>query len=88
MIDVELISILANATDKTQKPFIRRAIEYYKKVQSNEEDELVYFKNSLKQKLRLIFGLSIKDKAHLLLDYLKIILDASDDYNDYEWHNN
>lgn len=93
LIDVELISILANATDKTQKPFIRRAIEFYKKVQKEEDQGtigqmgLTYFRNILKSRLKLVFHMSMKEKAQMLLDYFKIILDFSEEDNDYEWSN-
>ncbi|MBL0691863.1 MAG: ATP-binding protein, partial [SAR324 cluster bacterium] len=89
LIDVELISILANATEKTQKPFIKRAINLFNKVR---DKGLEYFKNILKYRLKLIFGMTIKDKAHILLDYVKLVLDFDKlgyehKGNNYEWHN-
>ncbi len=92
LIDIELISILANATDKTQKPFIRRTIDFYKKVSTSidsggQDDSLNFFKNTLKKRLKLIFLMSIKDKSETLLDYVKQILGALDDENDYDWSN-
>jgi len=92
LIDIELISILANATDKTQKPFIRRTIDFYKKVNTSvnnrgQVDSLEYFKNILRKRLKLIFLMSIKDKSDTLLDYMKQILNALDEDNDYDWSN-
>ncbi|MBU4216664.1 ATP-binding protein [Candidatus Parcubacteria bacterium] len=80
LIDVELISILANASEKTQKPFIKRAISFYKKVHKTGtiDEGLVYFKNILKNKLVSILQMVTKEKSHTLLDYIKIILDISD----------
>jgi hypothetical protein len=91
LIDTELISILANATDKTQKPFIRRSITFYKKVHeitADNNNPLEYFKNTLKNRLKAIFQMSVKDKAKMLMDYLNIILAISDEDTDYDWHNN
>lgn len=91
LIDIELISILANATDKTQKPFINRAINLYKKVHSEdvENGSLEYFKNILKKRLEAILQMVIKDKSHTLLDYVKIILNISDgdEISIPEWNN-
>lgn len=86
LIDIELLSILANATEKTQKPFIARTIRLYKDItQSN--DDLNYFKNSLKKITVSIFLMSEKIRAYILLDYLKNILDMQDSKNDYDWGN-
>jgi hypothetical protein len=88
LIDLELVSILANATDKTQKPFIRRAIDFYKRVHENA-DSSDYFKNVLRRRLIDILSMVIKDKSHILLDYIKIIINVSDDENVGipEWQN-
>ncbi len=73
ILNVELISIMANATEKTQQPFIKRAISYYRNVY-NSDDNLVYFKNILKSRLIAIYQMSDKIKCDLLLDYLISIL--------------
>lgn len=73
ILNVELISIMANATEKTQQPFIKRAISYYKSVY-NGADNLSYFKNILKSRLIAIYQMSDKVKSDLLLDYLISIL--------------
>lgn len=88
LIDIELISILANATEKTQKPFIERTIRRYKKIHQEESDALDYFKNSLKLNLKNIFSMATKERAYILIEYIKNILDISiDEANDYDWHN-
>ncbi len=94
LISLELVSILADATDKTQKPFISRSLNFYKKVHSAEEP-LEYFKNTLKKRIADILKMSDKNKAYSLLDYIKIILpekldDAGfqeDLTDDIDWHN-
>lgn len=93
LIDIELISILANATEKTQKPFIVRALNLYEKVHEKEVPDienqvLNHFKNSLKQILKKIFLLAEKERAYTLIKYIKLLLDfPSEEPNDYDWSN-
>lgn len=77
LIDIELISILANATDKTQKPFISRTIDFYKKV-FKSDNPLNYFKNILKKRVKEVLQMSDKDKAFSLIDYIKIIVEKDE----------
>jgi DNA helicase HerA-like ATPase len=74
ILDVELMSIMANATEKTQQPFIKRAISYYRSVFEKGGDEQTYFKNILKSRLKTIYKMSDKVRCDLLLDYLNSIL--------------
>lgn len=82
LIDLELISILANATEKTQKPFIERTINLYKKVHKKEvqawmtiENQILnHFKNILRKQLKSTLKMTIKDKVYTLMDYFEIIL--------------
>jgi len=96
LIDLELISILSNATEKTQKPFIERALRLYKKINKKDDEEwktieeqvLSHFKNSLTSQLKEIFWLAVKDRAYTLLEYIKLLLDYPIDKNDdYDWSN-
>jgi uncharacterized protein len=88
LIDLELICILADATEKTQKPFISRTLSFYRKV-SRENDSLDYFKNILKKRIKAILKMSNKDKAFMLIDYISIILKSDDDnlIESVEWNN-
>lgn len=73
LLDKDLFSILANATEKTQKPFISRTLDFYKKVfEADEPSE--YFKNILKKRVKEIYKMADKNKALLLLDYITQIL--------------
>ena len=88
-IDIELLSILANATEKTQKPFLNRAINLYKKI-TKGEDPISYFKNNLKLIALRILKLKNKDLAFLCIDrYRQILKIESDDASFVipEWHN-
>jgi len=73
LLDKDIFSILANATEKTQKPFISRTIDFYKRVLKSEDPD-EYFKNILKKRVKDIYKMADKNKATLLLDYIKEIL--------------
>src|SRR6267143_3070969 len=79
LLNIEVISILADATEKTQKPFLSRAVRFYKKVMDaddgNPED---YIKNILRNRVRDVLQMSDKVRAFLLLDYFREILPAED----------
>lgn len=92
ILNLELLSILSNATEKTQKPFLKRTLDKYNKIISSS-DPIVYFRNSLKQQVVNILSMSNKDVANSLLDYTFVILKEanknieSDFRNEIEWHN-
>ncbi len=89
LLDIELISILANATEKTQKPFISRTLEFIKKV-NRSENPLEYFKNTLKKHTKNVLMMSNKEKAYMLVDYLTSIVnyDNRDSLiTSIEWNN-
>ena len=87
-VDIELISILANATEKTQKPFFNRSISLYRKI-NDESDSLGYFKNNLKLIAIRILKLKNKELAYLCIDRYKQILKIKSDDSSFtipEWH--
>ena len=73
LLDIETFSILVEATEKTQKPFLKRTILYYEKV-SKMEDKENYLKNILRRNIIDLFLLPEKNTSVLLLDYIKEIL--------------
>jgi uncharacterized protein len=95
LLNIEVISILADATVKTQKPFLSRAVRFYRKVMGaddgNPED---YLKNVLRNRVRDVLQMSDKVRAFQLLDYFREILpsenaagDPVDIASDLTWHN-
>ena len=56
-LDVNLLSIFSNATEKTQRPFLSRCISLYRTIADNEEK----FKNFLKGQIVDILQISEKD---------------------------
>ncbi len=95
LLDPELIAILADATEKTQKPFLRRSISLFERVfQGDNIQATDYFKNILRQRITQILQMSDKIRVDLLFDYLREVLpDIDVDGNrvelaaDLDWHN-
>ena len=81
----EIFFILASATEKTQQPFIRRALKLYRKAQETDVP-LEYTKNILKNKLKQILKSGNWGLADLTLGYLESILDHQEDLrSDLGW---
>ena len=76
-LDINLLSIFSNATEKTQRPFIARSIDLYKKINKDENK----FRNFLKKQIKDILIMSDKVKSELLLDYVAEILPPKYDKN-------
>lgn len=94
LLSLEIISVLSDATEKTQKPFLKRAINSYWHCYSEEiQDSEGYFRNQLKRVLLRVFRVTDKNPAFLLLDYVYDILEdcISEDEmiaarSQIEWH--
>lgn len=94
LLDIEMLSILSDATEKTQKPFLKRALSLRQRVMGGD-DPLDHTSNILKQQVRQILQMSDKIKADLLLDYMRQVLPDTDANGnpvelagDLDWHNN
>ena len=93
LLNPELFFILSNATEKTQQPFIKRALGFYSSVQ-NKDHPLNYMKVVLQNLLVSVVCMADYIKAKLLLDYFLEILPPryDDDGNeigllsDLNWH--
>lgn len=93
LLDIEVLSILVDATEKTQKPFLRRTLRFFRQVSEAKNSE-AYFRGVLQCKVRDTLQLADKVRATLLIDYFEQILpDADADGNlvdlagDLDWHN-
>ncbi len=95
LLDIEVLSILADATDKTQKPFLRRMLKFFKHVhEADDGDAEGYLKNILRKRVKDVLQMSDKIRAFLLLDYFREILPSEDENGDpidivcdLDWHN-
>lgn len=87
LLNLDLLCIFANATEKTQRPFIKRSIELIQKIQknkTNKQEEESHFKNILRQQVKEILCMSDKDKSKLLIDYVEQVLPKKYDINGIE----
>lgn len=69
LLDVELISIMANATEKTQRPFIDRTLNLFKSVVNSDTQSNIHFQRLLKKWFKKSVIISDKIKADILIDY-------------------
>lgn len=72
-LDIEMLAILCSATDKTQKPFLKRAVDFYKHVFS-KDDPAQYFKNIARKEIKHALQMSDKVRVGLIIDYMRSIL--------------
>ena len=93
LMNIETFAILADATEKTQKPFMRRALRLFKSIE-DAGDPTAYCRAILQKRIRETLQMSDKARAHLLIDYFREILDDEADpaddndiIGDLEWHN-
>ncbi len=75
LLEIETFSILVEATEKTQKPFLKRALRLYKQVKDKDRP-FDYFKGILKNQLTDILRMTNKDISFKLLDYIIEILSS------------
>lgn len=69
LLDLDMLCIFASATEKTQRPFISRCIDFEKYIKDEN-----HFKNILKKYIIDILCMSDKAKSELLLDYVDQIV--------------
>lgn len=93
LLDLEMLSIISDATEKTQKPFLRRVLSRYEAVMGGN-DPIEHLRNIVRTQITQILGMSDKVRADLLFDYLRQVLPEQDHNgqpveiaSDLEWHN-
>jgi len=75
--DIEIVSILADATDKTQKPFLKRTlVKQDRAIAANSPTN--YVRGILQRQIKSILVMSDKLRIDLLLDYLRQVLPDED----------
>lgn len=73
VINYEVLSILSNATEKTQRPYIKRVVELYEKI-SKSKNPLEYFRNSIKKIIIDVLKMANKQKAYSLIEHIESII--------------
>ena len=92
LLDFETISVLADATEKTQRPFIRRALALLNRIDKSENKQ-DYMRKILCNLIEEILQMAEKVKAFLLIDYMRQVLPENDNGEkvpleiDLDWHN-
>ncbi|MBK7632978.1 MAG: DUF87 domain-containing protein [Saprospiraceae bacterium] len=76
IINYEVLSILSNATEKTQRPYIKRVVELYDKI-SKSDNPLEHFKNSIKKIIVDVLKMANKQKAYSLIEHIESIVNHS-----------
>lgn len=76
LLDLDTLCIFASATEKTQRPFISRCIEYFDYIK-----DVSHFQNMLRLMVIEILQMADKIKAEQLLDYVEQILPKYIDEN-------
>lgn len=76
LIRLETLSILSDATEKTQQPFLKRTIRLYNRVTQHETHEEIenHFKNLVKKFIKDIILLKDVQRERYLLDLINQIL--------------
>lgn len=74
--NVEFLSILANATEKTQKPFLKRALRLYRRVldDANSENRI---KKILRTLVKRLLSVAEKQKGELIQNYIEQVITNS-----------
>ena len=92
-LDFETLAILSDATEKTQRPFIRRALGLANRIEQGE-DSRGHLQHMLRMQIMQILQMADKERAFLLIDYLRQILPEREDQGmdvpleiDLDWHN-
>lgn len=76
LLDLNLLCIFASATEKTQRPFIKRSIDLYGNINKSEDpaQNEEHFKNALRAVIKRILIMSDNVKGDLLINYIEAIL--------------
>ncbi len=69
----DILSILSNATEKTQKPFLKRALNLMKQIKKSEDPES-FCRALLKNQFSLLLRVAEKQKGELVQNYFEQII--------------
>lgn len=86
LLEHDMLSVLTDATDKTQKPFLKRVLEFQAEVMG-ADNSLEYMRNMLKKKIKqnLFSGDKIKSEAINAM-FSPIFCDDPELFSDLEFH--
>jgi uncharacterized protein len=94
LLDLEVLSILADATEKTQKPFLGRALRQMKHIEENVDDAQQYVRGIMRNLVNLTLRMADKSRAFLVIEQFRDLLPKEDEQGnaidlqgDIDWHN-
>lgn len=90
LLDLETVAILCDATEKTQKPFLRRALRRLTRIRS-AEDPAGYTRGMLRRQVTEMFQMTDRTRTSQLQEQFRGLLrgedgDDGDLFADVEWH--
>ncbi|CDH20687.1 conserved hypothetical protein [Xenorhabdus bovienii str. kraussei Quebec] len=86
LLELEMLSVLSDATDKTQKPFLKRVLDFYWHVNGNDNIEF-YFRNILSKTIKETLFSSDKIRTDTIIDFFRQLFDEPEDLiSDIEFH--
>lgn len=85
LLEHEMLSILSDASDKTQKPFLKRVLSFHNTV-FNAGNPLCYFRSILKKSIKNTLLSSDKLKADTVIDLYRQLFDDQDLISDLEFY--
>jgi hypothetical protein len=95
LMDIENLSLLFDATEKTQRPFLNRVLKYYagfikEKQEYGNQEYYKYFINTIKYHINKVLVMSNKDVGLKIIDYLveilKYFFDIDNVKNNFNFH--
>lgn len=84
LLEHEMLSILSDARDKTQKPFLKRVLNFYSKVHSADKP-IEYFRTILEKSIKETLTSSNKVKTDTIIDFFRLLFDDQDLTSDLEF---
>ncbi|OCF98146.1 ATPase [Gilliamella sp. wkB195] len=87
LLEHEMLSILSDARDKTQKPFLKRVLSLYNAVYK-ADNPLCYFRSILKKSIKNTFLSSDKLKADTIIDLYRQLFDNDEIVSDIKFNAN
>lgn len=92
LLDIEVLSILADASEKTQKPFLKRALDLLGKIRGAHMPR-DYYRGILRRHAEATLQMADKVRAFQLLDYFRQVVPATNAAGeavnisgDIDWH--
>lgn len=90
LLDLETVATLCDATEKTQKPFLRRALRRLARIRS-ADDPMEYARRMLRRQVTDMFQMTDRTRTSQLQEHFKGLLrgedgDDADLFADVEWH--